>query len=102
MRRLPNKIRGNGREATFHNHMREMVKNLRPVRSANVQTRFTSSGVIRAAQRKQLKPPLAQEKRCGCKLSQRQRRPTAAKMNELWSEADSIIDKHLMANHLLG
>ena len=50
MRRLPNKIRGNGREATFHNHMREMVKNLRPVRSANVQTRFTSSGVIRAAQ----------------------------------------------------
>jgi len=50
MRRLPNKIRGFGREATFHNHMREMVKNLRPVRSANVQTRFTSSGVIRAAQ----------------------------------------------------
>ena len=50
MRRIPSKLRGHGREATFHNNMREMVKNLRPIRSANVQTRFTTGGVVRAAQ----------------------------------------------------
>jgi len=50
MRRIPKKLRGRGREATYHNGIREMVKNLRPIRSANVQTRFTSGGVVRAAQ----------------------------------------------------
>lgn len=50
MRRIPSKLRGHGREANFHNGIREMVKNLRPIRSANVQTRFTSGGVVRAAQ----------------------------------------------------
>ena len=50
MRRIPARLKGHGREATFHNNMREMVKNLRPIRSANVQTRFTTGGVVRAAQ----------------------------------------------------
>jgi len=50
MRRIPSRLKGHGREATFHNGIREMLKNLRPIRSANVQTRFTSGGVVRAAQ----------------------------------------------------
>ncbi|MDA7624671.1 hypothetical protein N8697_00715 [bacterium] len=50
MRRTPPRLRGSSKEAAHHNAIRDMVRNLRPIRSANMQTRFTTGGVVRAGQ----------------------------------------------------
>ncbi len=50
MRRLPPRLRGLSRYAAHHNAIRDMVDSLRPVRSGNMQTRFTSGGVVRKGQ----------------------------------------------------